>query len=424
MKEETQVYDQDVVDLRAMLETLLRWAWLIVLAGLLAALAAYLTSTFMLSPQYHSTALVAITEPGLIAELEPSIQVAMQMPDTQALAELAQSEDLLLQVYQASEVSELLEADATFGGFRNRFEAALQGSNQLRLTVTDSDPNRAARIANVWADCTADRLNELFGATEGNYERLKQQAEIARQNWDASQNVLEQFLPQSEVDVLHAQLEQAKSNLSTYLAQMDRNTLLIADVRSLDDRLEALDQNAVIPAGEAFSLIVFHQRASGVLEEGQLQNTQIQLSGPDVLGDDYTVRQARAGLDELARSLQAQNEVFEALLSGLKAEIKTLNVQLEEESHQLEQLRQQRDLARSAYHALAGQLEETRITLAQGGQTAKVAASAWAPENPSGPNTKMNTALAGVVGLMLAVGAVFVVEWWREGPVKPVSSAQ
>jgi uncharacterized protein involved in exopolysaccharide biosynthesis len=28
----------------------------------------------------------------------------------------------------------------------------------------------------------------------------------------------------------------------------------------------------------------------------------------------------------------------------------------------------------------------------------------------------MNTALAGVVGLMLAVGAVFVVEWWREEP--------
>jgi uncharacterized protein involved in exopolysaccharide biosynthesis len=30
----------------------------------------------------------------------------------------------------------------------------------------------------------------------------------------------------------------------------------------------------------------------------------------------------------------------------------------------------------------------------------------------------MNTALAGVVGLMLAVGAVFVVEWWRDEPAK------
>ena len=404
-------YYEDTLDLRAMVKTLLRWVWLIILAGLLAAVTAFLTSKFVLSPQYESTALVAITEPSLIAELEPSIQVEMQMPDTQALADLAQSEDLLLKVYQSPGVSELLEPDSTFGGFRNRAEATLVGSNQLRLTVTDSNPQRAARVANVWADCTADRLNDLYGATEENYEQLKQQAETARQNWDTAQAALKQVLPKSQVDVLQTQLGQAKTNLSTYLAQLDRNELLIEDVRSLDVRLEALNQNAVIPAGEALSLMALQQRASGALE-----GTQIQLPGPDVLGEGYTVRQARASLDELVQSLQAQNEDFEALLPTLETRIKGLNVQLEEEQYQLDQLREQRDLARSAYRALSGQLEETRITLAQGDQTAKVAAQAWAPEEPSGPNTLMNTALAGIVGLMLAVGAVFVIEWWREEP--------
>ncbi len=408
-----QVHYEDVIDLRAIAKTLLRWAWLIILAGLFASLAAFLTSKFVLSPQYESTALVAIIEPSLIAELEPSIQVEMQMPDTQALAELAQSEDLLLKVYQSSQVRELLEPEIAFDGFRDRAEATLIGNNQLRLNVTDSDPQRAARIANVWANCTADRLNDLYGATEENYEKLKQQAETSRQNWDETQSALEQFLPQSQVDVLQAQLEQAKSNLSTYLAQIDRNEILIEDVRGLDARLEALNQNSVIPPGEALSLMALQQRASGALE-----GTQIQLPGPDIMGEGYTVRQARASLDELVRSLQSQNEDFKALLPTLETRIKQLNVQLEEEQHQLDQLREQRDLARNAYRALSGQLEETRITLSQGDQIAKVAAQAWASEEPSGPNTLMNTALAGVVGLMLAVGAVFVVEWWRDEPAK------
>jgi TolA-binding protein len=188
---------------------------------------------------------------------------------------------------------------------------------------------------------------------------------------------------------------------------------LTEDVRGLDARLEALNQNSVIPPGEALSLMALQQRASGALE-----GTQIQLPGPDIMGEGYTVRQARASLDELVRSLQSQNEDFEALLPTLETQIKQLNVQLEEEQYQLDQLREQRDLARSAYRALSGQLEETRITLSQGDQTAKVAAQAWASEEPSGPNTLMNTALAGVVGLMLAVGAVFVVEWWRDEPAK------
>ena len=424
MDQQTQpTYYEDTLDLRALVKTLLRWAWLIILAGILAAIAAFLTSKFVLDPRYESTALVAITEPSLVAELEPSIQVSPQLPDTQALSDLAEASDILKKVYEDPEVSGVLDEETTFTGFGEMFAASLVGANQLRLVVTDTDPERAALIANVWAIITIDRLNDLYGDTKASYDMLKQQAETARQNWDAAQAALEQFLPQSQADVLEAQLEQAKNNLSTYLAQIDRNELLIQDVRSLDARLEVLNQTSDIPAGEALSLLALQQRASGVLEETQVQSTQIQLSGSDVLGEGYTVRQAGASLDELVTSLHAQNEDFEALLPVMETKIKELNVRLEKETYQLDQLRERRDLARSAYHALSGQLEETRITLAQGDQTAKVAARAWAAEEPSTPRTLVNTSLAGVVGLMLAVGAVFVFEWWQAEPGSGEQSA-
>ena len=419
MDQQTQpTYYEDTLDLRALVKTLLRWAWLIILAGILAAIAAFLTSKFVLDPRYESTALVAITEPSLVAELEPSIQVSPQLPDTQALSDLAEASDILKKVYEDPEVSGVLDEETTFTGFGEMFAASLVGTNQLRLVVTDTDPERAALIANVWAKLTTDRLNDLYGATEASYEHLNQQAETARQKWDAAQAALEQFLPQSQEDVLEAQLEQAKNNLSTYLAQIDRNELLIQDVRSLDARLEVLNQTSDIPAGEALSLLALQQRASGALV-----GTQIQLPGPDVLGEGYTVRQAGASLDELVTSLHAQNEDFEALFPVMETKIKELNVRLEKETYQLDQLRERRDLARSAYHALAGQLEETRITLAQGDQTAKVAARAWAAEEPSTPRTLVNTSLAGVVGLMLAVGAVFVFEWWQAEPGSGEQSA-
>jgi uncharacterized protein involved in exopolysaccharide biosynthesis len=441
-------YYEITIDLRAIANTLLRWAWLILLAGLLAALAAFLTSKLVLSPQYESTALVAITEPNLIAELEPSIRVSPQMPDTKALADLAQADDLLRQVYQASEVKVLLDQGTTFGSFRGRAEATLVGTNQLRLTVTDSDPERAALIANVWASYTVNRLSELYGSTETNYDQLQKQVAIAKENWNAAQAALEAHLPDNQAELLATQLSQAQSSLRLYLDKLDQNDFLIQDAQTLSRQLEGLTATEALSSGDALSLITLQQRAvsasqnsplvdsffqdssrpdsdhgslqldSSVIVDARSFGNQIQymITMEQILEANATVAQAQARLDRLIQALQAQGDALEDTLDQQEKRVNTLATQLETEQHQRDQLKQQRDLARSAYMALASQLEETRITLAQGDQTAKVAAQAWAPEEPSGPNTLMNTALAGVVGLILTVVSVYVIDWWQQSP--------
>jgi uncharacterized protein involved in exopolysaccharide biosynthesis len=300
------------------------------------------------------------------------------------------------------------------------------------------------------------RLSELYGSTETNYGQLQKQVAIAKGNWGAAQTALEAHLPDNHAKMLAIQLSQAQSSLRLYLDKLDQNDLLIRDAQTLQQQLEGLSATETLSSGEALSLITLQQRAvnatqgssldgslsqdsyrpdsdsqnlqldSSVIVDARSIGSQVQymITMEQILGTNDIVAQGRDRLDRLIQALQAQGDALDDKLEQQEKRINTLAAQLEAEQHQLDELKQERDLARSAYLALAGQLEETRITLAQGDQAAKLAAKAWAPANPSGPNTLMNTALAGVVGVMLAVGAVFVVEWWREEPLEDAASIE
>ncbi|MCX7856097.1 MAG: hypothetical protein N2556_09060, partial [Anaerolineae bacterium] len=93
-----------------------------------------------------------------------------------------------------------------------------------------------------------------------------------------------------------------------------------------------------------------------------------------------------------------------------------LQQELQELRTERDQLTRARDVARETYMTLARKVEEARIA-AEDASTGEVrlASQALPPEKPVSPRKLLNTAVAGVLGLMLAVFGAFMTEWWRGG---------
>ena len=393
-------YYDDVIDLRELVITVLKYKWTILAGIMLSALVAFLVSSFLLSPHYQASAYVTLTEPIVQTNLDASIQVSPVMPDTGALAELAESDAIIREIKERLGLSENEPIE---------MDAALQGKTQLRLQITARDPELAAQIANAWAESMIQRLNNLYGTGEGIKQVLEIEVENAKDNWEKTQIALEEYLPQSRVEILEVRLSNASGKLIAYLNHKNQLELLISDAAALSAQLDQRNAGDPLSIGSALSIIALQQRASG-----EISGTQFQFLGEDLLGQGFVVVDGNVIIEDLIIALENQNVEIETVLPALESEISKLSVELESERFMVEMLTQERDLSRTAFTALANQLEETKIIQAQEEKSAQISAIAVSPLEKSGPNTIVNIALAGMLGLMLSVGWILVNEWWNK----------
>jgi uncharacterized protein involved in exopolysaccharide biosynthesis len=408
-------YLDDEIDLRELVRTLLRFKWWIVGLTVVALLAGYLVSKFLLPKQYAASALVVITKPVFTANLDPRIQVSAQTPDAKALTEITKADDLLQAIVASPELAGMLDPDTTPAALGGQLEVRLIGVSQLQLVVTDTDPARAAKIANLWAEQVATRLNDLYDLSENSLTQFEQLTDEAYQGWEVAEQALAQQIPQSQVEVLQVTLRQSQDSLRAYLDKNLQLDLVISDARALQARLQAQSLGAALLTGDALTLINIQQN---VVSLGASSGLQIQITDPAIFGEQYTIAEALTNLETLITSLQSQQSDLAASIETLKTRITEQAVALETAQFQISQFTVQRDLALSTYQALSNQTVETRIGLSQGNQAAKVAALALPPSVASGPRATVNALIAGGMAFVLTIFGALAINWWRS-PEKP-----
>jgi uncharacterized protein involved in exopolysaccharide biosynthesis len=402
------VYYEDEIDIREILNGLLKHKWWILGTAILFAVIALLVAKFLLPKTYVATSYIIFTKPSLTANLDSSIQSSPQIPDARSLTDLTKADDLVLSVFEevrsmntASESDELVS-------FKDQLNPVLVGTNQLKLEVTNLHPDRAAMIANVWAEKTAARLNLLLGSDVDSLLKLEEQTEEARQKWDRSENALIEYLPTSQADTLQVNITQARETLKKIISKIENIDLLLSDLSALQYRLIAQDANEVLTLDGILSMISLQQQAVG-----QFEGLQIQVSSPDIQAGGYTVRQSRTNVETLIESLQVQRQELLSNKQAKEAEITEFGTQLEEAQYNNAQLTVQRDLDLKAYEALSTHMEELRITLFQNDKSVKVAGLALPPTDPSGPRALFVAAAAGAIGFALAAFFVLFFSWWK-----------
>ena len=421
-----QTYYEDEIDLREIIKTLLGYKWWILAATLLAAVAAYITSTNFVPRQYQSVAVVVINRPEAVVDLNnrpdegcltftqlddpfeveddweeelegfeeweeddfDDLGVLPSIPKTEDLVSLAQAGDMIALAAGSADGIEMT--------------ASVEGEDQIRLTIADTHPERAAQVANAWAQTFTTRLNGDFNV-EQYLAQIEHHVEIARQAWSDAEGNLITALSGSQVGVLETRLANAEKALLR--SQSDQGVIEAA--RFLDAQLAAENPDMPLSLNQSITLVSLIQRAAS---EG------VFLVPADMLPEAYSAGQARADLAALMDSIQGGDRTIEAQIESLEDEINAYHIQLNLSEDEIALYTRERDCAFKTYYQRHTQLVETQQLLQSGEPVAEITTQAEVPTAPIGPKPLATAVLAGTVGLMLSIFVVFVAEWWRKEP--------
>ncbi|HDN80801.1 MAG TPA: hypothetical protein ENG33_10100 [Chloroflexi bacterium] len=453
---------EEEIDLRQYIEVLLRYKYWIIACTLIAAIAAFVVSSF-LPPTYEAEASLAMLRIRSEVTFEPKFKTLSEeelLPHIdlkarrEALTSLAGSGTIAAAVLENNRerLAQVAErVDDLMGMVKVENKGAL-----ILIKVQSRDPILAADIANAWAKEAEKHINAVYGQPEQPVAEVKAQAEEAQKRYQEAQKALEVFLAQSRIPELEREikyrqeliesyrkalaqnesalydkyLETQRGILSDYYAELASIEHVLLDARNLQKQMERM---GTAPAGEwanALGFIGLQNRALGISG----QQLQVVLSEEAPAADPEDVRLLVSTLEEKAKEIRAQiARLNEQLLSTesitvtfsssdplrqrieeLTGELTGLQAQLEAEQARKKELESERDLAWETYQTVARKLAEVEVAQQVPGSEVRFAARALPPERPVAPRRLMNTAIAGTLGLMLGVFGAFFAEYWRE----------
>ncbi len=260
---------EEEIDLREYLDVLVRrWKWIVALA-VIAALAAAAVSFFVLKPTYEARALVLITNPRYQLRFDPRLETISDIETaSKAYPTLAVSDDLLKQVLDSLDPP-LPETQRTLQALRGKVSASAGADpSLLQLTTTNGDPERAAQIANTWAEQYVIYVNELYGRRSEDVAFFNEQFEAARSVLDAAEEALVDYEARNQQSILQARLTAKQSALRDYLSAQHELSQVIEDAKSLRRQLEAQPQSAPASLGNELAALLLE--IEGLSQDGEL----------------------------------------------------------------------------------------------------------------------------------------------------------
>ena len=436
----------DEIDLRAIAQTIWNARLLIVIAVAAIALLAFAVSSWVLPRKYQASAYLLVKKPVAFAQVDPSLFNTMPVNVMPALADLAKAAsmpDVLEPVLKDPAVVAAFGYEAiSLADLTAMSSAAAQGLDTISLQVTDTDPGRAALLANAWAEQVSGKLNATYSAA-AIAQTLVPQVTQSQKAYQQAQAALEEAIAKSSYDAVSAQRNRKQADLEGALASISRNARMMNDLQLFEKELGGLAPQAPISPGDGLVLTALRQRSLTALSERVVSSNNSQVSttanpsdqlllnvdinqagsaaqtDPLVLQIDsaalanITASDALESIARLRAVLQGQLTQLQGEQSRLEQELPQLQRDLEQAQAQLSQLRTLRDYSLKQYTNLIVQQSAASVE-----EVASLSAPASAPAQSVSPNVLKNTALAGMAGLMLAVLWVLLQSWWQTDGVK------
>lgn len=402
---------EEEIDLRAYVFVLIHyWKWIAGLA-LVAAVAAFGVS-LLSPPTYQSAAVVIITQPRYQMQFDPRFEtVNGWTPAYKAFPTLATSDRVLQSVvdaYAPSLKSSIEEWKLrTLAGM---VEATSEGDPSLVvLTVRSRSSEDAAAIANVWADALTSQGNAIYSESEEDVAFFEEQVAQAGQILDTADAALIEFQARNQASTVNAQLDSLRQAQADYLTDQRAIVSIVQDIQGLRGQLAA--QPGDRPASLADDLTALFLQIKA-FNAGASTPIQLQVNSAASLSNKSLADQI-VFLDDLVTTLEVKSSEIDGRLAELEPQILARQRRLQEINAESDRLTNTRNLANETYMTLARKLEEARIAAREENGVLQVGSYAAVSERPVGPRKLLNTAVAGVLGLMLGVFGAFAVEWWQ-----------
>jgi len=412
---------EDEIDLRVYINILIRYWWLIVGLTVVAGVVAFVASLLM-PAQYQATAVVVVTRPLYQFQLAPGIQnlpegtAGTQVLSGKAALDLAVS-DAMIQDLLDQVGSDLPAEERFLVPMREMLKAAQGGdASIIKLTVTNRNPQRVAKVANAWASLYVRQVNDLYGQSAEQLKFFESQLAQAKSDLDTADQALVDFQKRNDAAILQAQLTAKQNALANYLSLNESLKLLLQNVRSLQDQLARQPANDPSTLGDDLSTLSLQVNALNAQSGIPIQ---LQLPSTGTLSNK-TVGQQAAYLADLAKTIEAKQTEVKKQADAAPTEIMALQGRIQESNTENARLTRQRDMAQNVYTTLSQKVGETRIVAQDTSGRVRLASAAAVPEKPLGGKLK-NTAIAAALGLFLGVVAAFAIEYFKQPPVEPAA---
>lgn len=321
-----------------------RWAWLGILGLVLGAVAGYFSSAYQ-TPVYQASTRFVI------------LRAAQAATDYNSYLDSQQLVETYIQLLNTDKVLSAASAEL---GYPVYGASAQQVPNTqfVKLTVTNTDPQRAADIANALVTILINQNEELQAVR---YLRSEENL-------------------QSQIDQVQAQITTLQTQISDISAAtvQDQLTQVKAQIEPLQAQVTALETE-----------LADLKKKRTLSEEEQAQ----------VAEKEATLAQVKPILN-----------LYQQLYTNLVVLGQPVNTGADT-STRLQQLQTTLSLYQGIYVNLLNSLETVRFARVQNTPNVVQVEPAVASSSPISPRPFQNTGLAAAVGLMLAAGIAFLVEY-------------
>lgn len=295
-------------------------------------------------------------------------------------------------------------------------------SSVLTITFTGTDAAFAAMVVNAFAQAYLDTGTAMRVEPARLQRRLfEEQSEVARQRLEETQGRLGDYLRSNAIvsedermDVETARLQEMSSHLS--LLQLE--AAQARERRRLADRLSTGDTVGEMPEVLQNALVQqFKSNLAGLEARLDERGAVLGPAHPEVLRLQEEIGSVRARLQREFQTVAASQAQVSTLADrrvadqqrALQSQRQRV-LELKSGRDRLNALQRDVDNARGAYEAVAQRLSQSELESQSSQANLFILQPAEAPNEPSSPLLLVNTLVALVLGLALAVAAVLARE--------------
>lgn len=422
---------EEEINLRELIEVLIRGKWIIALITVIAVLAAGIFSFFIIPPTYEATATL------MVSDITPKIQQMEGNAFQELMDSLSRYPQMTLETYRAQvknpliikDIIETLKLDPEKYSITSLKESitisSIKDTNLIEIKVKNQDPELASQIANLLAqkfvNFVSDSTKKQIGKSA---QFIKTQLDKEKQNLDEAAEELKAFLAQprgvnelqKEINSKLGQLTQFKTQLITLEVEEQETLASLEKAQTeLEGQPRTLKTIKSISDDPYLSQLV-QDKYDGKTSELSGLKMESEEINPVYINLIQSITNYQINLSRIA----AQKKILTEKIKETQKELETLQADLAEKQVEQDRLQHQLNLAQNTYNTFLQKYQETRITETAriGEANIMVVAPAMVPEKPVAPRKMLNVAIATVLGVMVAVFTVFFMEFWKNTDIE------
>ncbi len=318
-----------------------------------------------------------------------------------------------------------------------------RSGNLMTITLTDEDPDLAAKMTNRLAEIFVEESVSLKTSNiKKRSELLQEQVNLAKSNLDEADRALKEFKENNAIDLNAEQqtqvnqlvveeqqkrnLESYKSTLESLLAKLD-DELLSGNGNSItasDNRRYIFSQLAEHAYFDNNStMLIYRQKLKDQTENWRTIVASSSEQNPRAISFDIEIRQTQAQIEDLA---SREISVIAAEIRRLNRKIQRLRFnisRLPAQQQRLGELTRDQQVLENQYLDLLTQYRDAQISKAVESEEIEILDPAIVPELPKNLNKKMQASMGGVFGLGLGIFFVILLEFFDKS-VKTVNDVK